>query len=360
LVDGDGLVIATLALVLLLEAPPSGVPQTFVAHYHARAQALQTGVVRSVWEDFDEKKPTRRDRQTVYLDNLGRRRLQMQSEQPKGDGTWVRHEQVPYEWDKLFDGEITASLTFDPRKDRVGNDPAPGAKTSGYRAAQIFNGEWEIKKQRSPLSFADGIVTRLESAIQNSERVELEEDTAGRATLRFPNDKDGGFWRLTVDKTRDWVPVMIAQCDKSAKVLMRTDLEYATTASAIWYPKKGSLRYYGNRLESETPLYETRFEVTECRINDPQFDEGIFTIKLDPETAVWDSRYNVNYRIGDEQIIGERLEGLAKAALAVQKLEPPAIPDSRRAGGRWMLVWANAALLALLLAGVGFRRWVKR
>ena len=320
-------------------------------------------MVRSTWEDFGKGKPTRRDRQTIYFDNFGRRRLQMQSEQPQEDGTWVPHEQVPYEWDQLFDGSLTASMTHDPRKDRVGNIPGQGVK-AGYRTAQIFDGEKDINNQRTAITFANGIINVLESALKNKIPIEVMSDTEVQVAIRFADDKDGEFWSFEVDKTRDWVPTMIARVNQAGKAIMRTDFEYAATSTGFWYPKKGIHRYFHDRPEAETPLRETRFEVTECRINEPDFDEDIFKIALHPDTAVSDLRYGVNYRIGTENTYTNQLTALAQSALDAKKADPdglgPRALPSPVGRSRGILVWINVAIVAVIIAFVVGRRWMAK
>jgi hypothetical protein len=344
------------ALLLALDVQSS--PQEFAKRYRARQQSIQTATVRSTWEDFKDGKPTRRDRQTIYIDMLGRRRLQMQSEQRQEDGTWVPHEQVPYEWDRLFDGSLTASMTFDPRKDRVGNTPKEGSKSKGYRTAQIFDGRKDVDDARTALTFADGIITILESTIKNKIPVDVKDETESQVTFHFADDKDGEFWICEADKTRDWEPVVIARVDQSGKAIMRTDFEYATTSFGLLYPQKGIHRYYGDRSEQDTPLWETRFEVTECKINEPDFDEDIFKIALYPDTAVFDSRYDVNYRVGTENTYTSQLAALAQSALEAQKENPEGPPPEKRAFP--IVGWVNLVVGAVVIAVIIGRRWLAK
>lgn len=357
-----------ISLILLHSSALADVPQEFLAKHQAREEMIQTSMVRSVWKDFVNGQPTRRDRQTIYRDDLSRRRIQMESEQMTDDGHWVRHEQVPYEWDVLFNGEIAASMTFDPRKNRIG-EPLKKSERGEYSTAQIFGEDTILKSQRTPLSFADGIVTRLEAALQNNQPVEVKSEESGLTTLRFPNNEENEFWVFQIDRSRDWIPVMISlvrETNDMDKLVMRTDFEYAKTETGIWYPKKGVHRYFGSRSKDETPLRETRFEVIECRINDPDFDESIFEIVLAPDTAVWDARYDVDYRVGGEKVFTKQLTELAEQALSAAQAkhteeELLKAPLDRNNGNRmWILLWINVAILALILSWLGYRRWIAR
>jgi hypothetical protein len=249
-------------------------------------------------------------------------------------------------------------MTFDPRKDRVGNVPSQGAK-AGYRTAQIFDGEKDVNNQRTAITFADGIITVLGSALKNKIPMETKSETGMQVVFRFADDKDGEFWRFEVDKTRDWVPTMIARINQSGKAIMRTDFEYATTSSGFWYPQKAIHRYFHDQPESETPLRETRFEVAECRINDPDFDEDIFKIALYPDTAVFDSRYGVNYRIGTENTYTNQLAALAQSALEAQKANPdglgPRVELSRRELP--IVLWINIVMVGVVISFIVGRRW---
>ncbi|MEK6261970.1 MAG: hypothetical protein AABP62_25510 [Planctomycetota bacterium] len=357
--------IQALALALLLAQDAQSSPQEFIKRYRAREQSIQTGMVQSTWEDFEKGQPTRRDRQTNYQDSLGRRRLQLQSETPQKDGTWIPHAQVPYLWDQLFDGELTASMTFDPRKDRDGSAPNKGAKT-GYRSAQVFDGAKDVDQLRSALTFANGNITVLESALQNKIPIEVKNETEKKVAFHFTDDKSGKLWIFEADKSRDWIPTMIARVDQAGKAILRTELEYATTGTGFWYPKKGIHRYHHDQPESETPLWEMRFEVTECKINEPDFNEDIFKIVLHPDTAVSDLRYGVNYRIGTENTYTTQLAALAKSALDSQKANPDGLGERvpltppRDGRGRWILVWVNVAILAVIVAFVVSRRWMAK
>lgn len=350
------------ALAFLLSSDVDTPAEEFLRRYRARETSVQTCVVKSTWLDFVDGQPARRDRQTLYFDSLGRRRLQMESEQPSAEGGWEPHEEVPRHWDKIFDGELTASIVFEPHKDRRGRDIRPGEK-GGYRGAQIFDGAWEITTQRAPITFADGIVDRLESALQNNQHIEIESETIASATMLFPDQTSGYLWRLEIDKERDLVPVVIARVDTDGKVIMATVFEHALASSGVWYPRAATHRYYGDRSEGDVPLRETRFEVTNIEINDPAFRESVFTIALAPDTAVWDSRYDASYRVGEEQVHTARLAALAAAALEnrdAQQRGRPAPVRARIGRGGWVLIAVHCAAALLIVAAVVYRRLARR
>ena len=134
------------------------------------------------------------------------------------------------------------------------------------------------------------------------------------------------------------------------------------TNSGFWYLKKGTLRYFHDRSEQETPLWEMRFEVTECKINEPDFDEEIFKIALHPDTAVSDLRYGVNYRIGTENTYTTQLAALSQAALDAKKADPDGLgprvstPPTSGRRGRWILFWVNVAIVAAVVGVLVVRR----
>jgi hypothetical protein len=132
------------------------------------------------------------------------------------------------------------------------------------------------------------------------------------------------------------------------------------------YPKKGIHRYFHDQPETETPLRETRFEVTECRINEPDFDEEIFKIALHPDTAVSDLRYGVNYRTGVENTYTTQLAALSEAALAEASLEQARIDAAMAAAplpvarNMSILLWINFAIVVGIIAVVAGRRLMKK
>ena len=332
-------------------------PHEFVDRYHARMNAIENLVVVSEWQDTAKGEPSRRDYQTLIEDSLGRRRLKMVSEVPGLDGAWIRHKETPYEWDFLFDGQISVNMTFDPRKDRVGKESTSDAK-GGYHTAQISDGHFEgLKNQRTPLTFVSPYVRHLETALQNKQQVNIEALADGHFDIQCPADVQDHILHFHVDSNRDWIPIVVVQRDASGKATHLTELEYQTSAEGAYYINKGRHRFYGKRPESEAPLLDTIFEIKDCRINDPDFSEENFRFKLVPDTAVQDLRFGVLYRVGETEAVTEQLAALAEAAVNQREQDaPPGItvtnetiskPVVVSTGNRWT-IWLNGVIVAVV------------
>lgn len=346
-----------LLLSVIVAGGDTNQPQACVDRYQARLKAIENLVITSEWQDSVNGKPTRRDFQTLVEDNLGRRRLKMISEVPAPDGTWVRGVHTPYDWDFLYDGQITANMTFDPRKDRVGKDLKPGEK-GGYHTVQISDGHWEgLKNQRTPIQFATPSIDLMEAALQNKQNVETEVVGEDRLAFRVPGKRDD-FLRIEVDRSRDMVPVLLAQQDTAGHTQLLTRMEYAQTPTGALYIKKCTHSYFGDRSPDETPLRETVFDVTDCKINDPDFSEDHFRYSLVSDTVVQDLRFGVLYRTGETVAVTESLTALANAAIEQKKKDEAAnggkpIPGSKS----YFVLWINLLAFA---AVIGFAIWRQR
>jgi hypothetical protein len=356
--DEDNGMAFMLFVSIAILAQDTSPPQDCVERYRARLASIENIVVASKWQDSLKGRPIRRDYQTLIEDNLRRRRLKMTSEEPASDGNWVRNKNTPYDWDFLYDGQITANMTFDPRKDRVGKDLKPG-ETGGYHTVQISDGHWEgLKNQRTPLQFATPSIDLMEAALQNKQTIETETLGNDRMAFRVPGKTHDDFVRIEVDLSRDMVPLVLEQQDAAGNTLMVTKMVYAETPTGAFYIKNCKHSYFGDQPHSETPLRETVFEVTECKINDPEFSEDHFRYSLGPDTAVQDLRFGVLYRTGETVAVTERLTALANAAIEQKKKDEEAERGKPfLAPIRNYVLWINLLAIAAL---IGVTVWKQR
>jgi hypothetical protein len=338
-----------LSLVLTLDA---AAPQECLRRYQTRQQRLDNAVMKSIWEDFRNGNPVRRDYQTQIIDSLNRWRLKMASEQ-YSDGKWIRHDETPYEWDVVYDGEITANIVFEPGKNRVGKEPGTG-DAKGYRVAQIYGYDWEgLKDQRTPLTFCDPYFNALQSAISNRQPIQVAEISGDRIEIVFPADQRAQFYRFEIDVGRDWIPVLLSVQSEQGIPSSLTMLEYAETDSGVLYIKSGVHQSFTSSSQDARPLHETRFKITDAQINDPGFSDAMFEIVLTDDTLVQDMRYQaVSYRIGEERVVTQQLAALSQAALDAAHRSGQ-LP--RRRDWMW-LMWFNAVLVAVLSVWFFLRR----
>ena len=70
------------------------------------------------------------------------------------------------------------------------------------------------------------------------------------------------------------------------------------------------------------PRSRWSFETTKPRLNDPLFDPHVFDVRLNPDSAVSDTRYGIAYRVGKE---GASAGDLARYAAADPAAKPPSL-----------------------------------
>ncbi len=369
--------IVGLTLTFVVLSPPlaSGATPTvkeIVERLDARVSAFQNIHTSANWEYFQQSKTSGAatlarqswDQQEIYSD--GFRRIRMISRpgsfSPDGKRVPLASSEVYY----LFDGEKTVYGEYFPGSDRNG-EPIPASKkisstsNSGYRTAQVHDGPFPQPdgpwKYNNPLTFMDGVKRAFLSALTEGRDPKVAEDPGkkGIYLVTYTLDPNIDSFHLTyvarVDANLGWVVTGFYANDSEGRRLIECGNEYRTLDDGLVVPTGGFWRNWSVD-ELKVPLTEKRYNVETIAVNDPNFSDDIFKIVLEPDTAVSDIRYHVDYRVGAERLIDANLSVLAQDAKKTQAVEE----ESRsRSGGsspirRVVLIWTAVTLLGVCLA----------
>jgi hypothetical protein len=355
---------SSLTILLLLtcaaSAPDGITVESVLAALQSRSATIKDAVVRAHWQDFTNGQEVGWEEQRVFTDNFGRIRLQFKQGTISEDGTRQQDPSQPSSYDTLFDGEMLLDQRAFAGRDRLGGPTLSADSDSIYRHVQIFDakdlGRGLADSQRNPLTFGvidfSGRLAESRSAGRNITIAKVAGDQSlySLAFERSPEMDPAGVAATVaiVDGGKGFLPLRIESTDESGRVIQRFELAYDRLEdSGIWVARRLSRQTFDPVASTVVPQSETRGVVDEIAINDPQFDESHFVAKLEPDTAVSDLRYRVDYRIGDEAVLSGQLDALAEEA---KRRVPPVLPLVQPQQSRivW-IVWIN--LIALAVAG---------
>lgn len=360
-----------LAVVMFAAAPPVTPSAVDVVDLlQQRGGLVDNLVIVAVWSEFEEGRLVLVERQTVHQDKLGRIRIQSETQ---GNGALPR-------WrDALFNGEVTLSAEDDQNRSRLGEPHTEETRRrhERYRHAFVYNGLFkgmDPRSCRNPFTYGMGIVRDMAHALSAGKAVTTRRvrEEAELFELRF--EKQSGQEErehiLLVDGTKGWNIVSHQEYAASGKLLRQKDWEYAhDTTSGMWLPSSGRTQYWGEPKElSDPPMWEWAFRVEKIVVNDPSFDEQVFTPTLRPGTHVVDTRHDTAYWVGAEGAIDDQLTLLAQQARAEDEANFKRIEQGRAAiqasdegwrigpGLRFWLVTINVAVVA----AVALFWWLRR
>jgi hypothetical protein len=325
----------------------------------SQRSVVENVVITASWDDLDEGKLKSWEEQTFYWDNLGRRRLQYEN------GRYDDRGQRAYPADRtvtdiMYDGEIVVYRRDHSARNRLGR-PAAAGETRGYHTVIVGDGQAPLKRDleshRNPMEYLRDIAIReLEIAAEDKTPVAVRTPDPARKVYVLGYDEPKGSERsykrseVTVDAEKGWSVTQLESFDPKGKVMRRVAFDFVKQADGLWVPAKGVHVHWGTRALDATPVFESRFTAKATRFNDPKFDQSLFKLTLEPDTAVSDTRYQVAYRVGADKATGQDLAELARQAKsdeadAKQKVTP------LKSRGVWWWVWV--VVTALLALGVG-------
>lgn len=261
----------------------------------------------------------------VRQDSLGRARYR----EERGQGRWSK--EAPIEsWEEwVCDGEVVVQL-----KELELSESAREALTHVPLSASIYDLDRRIP-MRQPLSFGT-IATDLERALAAGATIKVAEDVPGN-TVRFEwqSVTSPQLYAAVVDMSGSCPNVLEETRRKlNGDLISRHRIRYRQDPSGVTIPEFAILeraRFPRNPsvlLKPEADVadmveFKQTFEVVETRINDPDdFAEDTFEIVLPQGTYVWDKRFRIDYVVGEEQTINERLAEFALAAQARKQDNP--------------------------------------
>ncbi len=306
------------------------------------------------WEEYERVKVgdrfslkrTRWEQTEIYSDDLLRIKLILEGGpfSPNGEKLYDEAEQTYH----LYDGEKTVVYQSMPTVSSEGKKPSnkPHSKSvakkavEGYRSVIIHdgmfpkpNGPWKL---RNPATLQDLAVRLVGDALaENAGENRLKQSETPTSyhieweTILGKDQRSNRQMATFERKGSDWVFKSLVGFSKSGVITHEMSIEYNTQHQTIWVPVSGRIRQWSQRKsDDEIPLKESRFYVRKTKINDPNFDESVFKLSLEPNTGVSDTRYGVSYRVGAERALDSQLKALADQARAKNDLKS----ESKRNG----------------------------
>jgi hypothetical protein len=314
-------------VALLLVSHSAGASPTIneiVSSLKDRDASIKNVRIKSTWENREGGALTLTESQEFVADDLGRIRLTYSQQRFQSDGTKINDETQPSTFDSLFDGEALVEQTIYERHDRLGALLPEGAPGSTYRTAQIFDSKAHrglAQTHRNPLSTNATLLAGLSEAQRGGRPlsiIPLEEKGAYSVTyMRKPEFESPVIARnvAEVKERLGYLPVRVEAKDSAGKAIRVIEIDYDRASEQTpWMPRRVIDKIFQANVQQETLLSDATMSTDEVVVNDPQFDESVFNVRLEPDTAVWDSRFNVNYRIGDEAVLSAKVKALSQEA----------------------------------------------
>lgn len=361
------------ALILVDSARCQAVEQPSTSQVIAKLKESQASF-RNVfvvvqWEEVWDGVPKSWERQRWTWDSLGRRRSIYQHGLIDDHGQEMPSDE-DVEVDSLFDGEVVLDLRSYPHRDRLGGNDDKLPK--GYRAAIVSDAaaptRQALESHRNPLEYLRNVVMReLEKSIADGTAVTIQ-DADGLLELSYSlsgevSNSTADHSVVTVDPSRGWSLLRWSTFDSSNKIVSEIS-QTIEENNGQWIATEGSHKHWADRPADSAPIFDWRFKVTEFVLNNPDFDDSVFAIRLTPDTAVSDTRFNVAYRIGADEATAENLSKLAELAQLEENAKPgvPSVDQTplQHKGISWLLI-VNVFVIAafvLILAVQRFRRRV--
>lgn len=343
--------------VVSFAAPPT--PSELISVWQQRRGAVENLSIETEWQEFSASKLVAVQKETIHSDNFGRLRVSSNGG-PSG--------KPPRETIELYNGEFTINVDEDLNRTRLG-DPTTAETTEAdghYLAAIINNGLGNDGRgpfsRRNPFLFVDeGPMTAIGKVVDANGAVEIREIEGGEGLYevlyQLPPEEDSQQMkqRCVVDESKGWaVTAHELRSSETDELIGQFTQELQQDGQGAWLPKSGVWQNWFKSAPTDPPDMEWRFTVNSIKLNDPEFDDGIFVPTLKPGTYVNDNRHGVVYTVGDEVAIGDRLTSLAQEAAAKDAerrrlLSPKPVDLSGRPRSNFSLVLiANVVLIAIV------------
>lgn len=335
-----------------------------LSHVQTREASLSNATLKVTWKDLSDGKLNGWEEQTFFWDNLKRRRLVTEHGFYSPEGKRM-HPTDRFREDFLYDGEVVIDLKEYFNRNRSGATLSTPQQSIGYRAAIIADGKASLRQNleahRNPHDYLrNTAVSELSERLEKGQSVTVRVPDPARRVYALeyaePAGSDAGYSQsvATVDADKGWAVTGLTSYDTAGKVVRTITIDYRPQDDQFWVPAFGSHKHWGDRAVTEAPVFEWRFTVSEARFNDPKFDQGVFRVVLDSDTAISDTRFNVAYRVGAEKAANETLSRLAQQAQS----EDATAVTTARPRSMWYRLWvfATAGLTIAVICYLAYTR----
>jgi hypothetical protein len=339
---------------LSAQAAVTYTPQQVLKKIEASRAQISNATFECVWKTYMEsiKAPNGKtfggtpewQKQTFYWDDLGRRRCISQRGPMTEDGKMLEAEEHLVE-EMTYDGAIVVSSKLYPNLARDGRKPKSAENATGYNSVIICDGEAPLRKglesERNPFEYMSNIaLPEIQAAINRQSVIVDTSSQNGRVLLTIKHTEPGSSYAtsvITVVPEHNWTIESIKSYRSDGGLSREIACDYKEQADGLWVPIRGRHTHWGNRDQSAKPHFDWRFETSKAVFNDPSFDQRIFEIRLKPDASVADTRYEVSYRVGNEEAVAADLARYATDARkeAEKSKQPKAHGELRRLEPSW-------------------------
>ena len=283
----------------------------------ATSRAIKNASFTVTWDDSIDGAPTGYSVVKTAYDALGRVRM---TELDKGsyDAEGKKVSSRKGRKDSSFDGEKSVVLNTQKDLDESGKPIfAPEGVFRTVVIADATNGAsmWRTK-DRDPIRHNPvHLLVRLDVLAGLGQAVELSPTQyEGEAAVVVRFQQGGVEVTATLDPKRSWALRDLVEKDSMGTTTKHYHVEYEQSKEGFWMPLRGTTTSLHERIEPPVLLppnvrggkielvfpvpvgtpritkYHRAFELSNLVINDPKFDESVFTIPLPDGTLVSDLR----------------------------------------------------------------------
>lgn len=360
----------------------------------AANQAIKNASFKVTWKDSIDGTLRQYSVVKIVYDSLGRIRMteidkgfydkaggQVSSRKGRKDSSFDGEKSVVMNTNTDFDA---SDKPIDPHQDEV-------VRNAVIADAMDDAGKWRTATRNPLRNNSRHLVVRLDALARLGQTIALSPiQYAGEEAVVARFQQGGVDVTATLDPKRSWALRDLIEKDSMGTITKHYHAEYAQSKEGLWLPFLGTTMFLHEKMEppvvkppkvkggkpevvrarGKAPIMQKEewvFELSDLVINDPRFDESVFTIFLPTGTLVSDLRFKTAYRIGEAKATDAELRRLASFARDNPESIRKAISPSRKASPHedtpsstsslmWMIFGALVLGVLLVCAGVGARR----
>lgn len=326
------------------EEPAAGVPPEpaeLIKKLTEARQAIQNVRTKCVWHSREGGTVVSQS-QEFFWDDLGRRRIITQLVPGAGQPASLELDRDCVT-DTTYDGELVALCKSYPYLNRVGKDPETSEeKKLGYSPVIIGDASSSIRSllegERNPFEYvSNAVIPAMQEAIKHRSVSVSPVDREGVLRAEITNEHIGttGVAKSVIEivPERQWLVTSVKGYSPQGDCINSINFKYRQQADGLWVPTEGEHRIWNPDAPPPTgePIIDWNCEVQEAQYNDPKFDAGVFAITLKADAAVSDTRYNITYRVGDQEANTAQMQRYVTDAInKVNRREPESIGKTSR------------------------------